>query len=292
MVGVNLTDEPIRLDSLVGESSIARMGNLFETLDPSQRTTFLETLITEFNGLFDMDLQWQRYVGENYTAFLQQFDQHVNNALESPDYEFNSSITIVMMMMLVEDQTNVFKSFASDLAEVLFLEGYDTRIPFSLDRDEQTHYMQRLYLGYAVRARQLDEIFGELTKPYCVDECPSKPIRCCDFKVQRLFVFPPGLAELMDFDSRRRENLKSSGDTCRYNDSSYGCSLNLFRQPLCISHICGDLEGFLKSKYDNGIVQRFYNNLDLLGQELFSSYKILEYMDKAIQAGRQLIQTD
>ena len=142
MVGANLTDEPIRLDSLVGESSIARMRNLFDSLDKPQRETFLETLVTEFNGFFDTELQWENYASGDYQVFLHRFEQEVVATIQSPDYKFDSGATMAIMMMLSENPEKAIQSFASDLAEVLFLDNYGAMGSLSADPAKYTPYCQ------------------------------------------------------------------------------------------------------------------------------------------------------
>jgi hypothetical protein len=125
--------------------------------------------------------------------------------------------------------------------------------------------LRRAVIRYSLYARQLDAIQETAVRAICRADCERPPLGCCNQGHHQilslsdcLFSRPSSLAlrlagaihELQRREDafHRQEAAEKCEGLCRFFSPS-GCTLKLFKSPLCLHYLCGKVEGRLRETY-------------------------------------------
>jgi hypothetical protein len=125
--------------------------------------------------------------------------------------------------------------------------------------------IRRLAITYSLYTRQLDVIQEMMSKQICGSECERPPAGCCNsnhyivFSMSDLMIArPSSLAlELSEIISHMQKNenayyFKGGGERtngyCGYLTST-GCTLKLFKSPLCIHYLCSTIHSRMHQRF-------------------------------------------
>ncbi len=113
--------------------------------------------------------------------------------------------------------------------------------------------LRRALIGYSLYTRQLDMVQDRATKHICRDGCERPPLGCCNRSHNVVFSLsdimmqsPTGLALRMGDALSRLQAAEGSHHShgaptgergCPYLTAS-GCTLYLFKSPLCVHYLC------------------------------------------------------
>lgn len=131
------------------------------------------------------------------------------------------------------------------------------------------HARRQSVIAYSLYARQMDVIQQDMTKAYCAHECARPPVGCCNrhhcdvYSLSDILISRPtsGAMELahsirtmQDDEHAYREAALNNAPTtlCRYFMAS-GCTLKLFKSPLCIHYLCDGIIEHLKKSIGTSI---------------------------------------
>lgn len=125
--------------------------------------------------------------------------------------------------------------------------------------------VRRHLIDYSLYARQLDIVQASLSKEFCASECARAPVGCCNNSHHQIFSFsdimmnrPTGLAmqladaigrmQVLEGDFHALEAEAVAGARCRYFRQD-GCTLRLFKSPLCLHYQCESLQERIGESY-------------------------------------------
>lgn len=112
-------------------------------------------------------------------------------------------------------------------------------------------------IGYSLYGRELDIIQTSITKAFCATECARPPLGCCNNQHWKIYSMSdimmtrptPVAMQLSDAIQKLqvdecafREEASTAPETtrCRYFRGE-GCTLRLFKSPLCMHYLCEGL---------------------------------------------------
>jgi hypothetical protein len=153
-----------------------------------------------------------------------------------------------------------------------------------------SEYTRARLLEYAARSRHLDALLRKVgAKEFCAADCPRPPWGCCWEYAYRM-----GNEDFFEFLALQQVEAKRNGWTrpgekCRYHTVT-GCKLGLFKAPVCMRLLCPPLVKMLRRRFGPG-ADDFLKSLTDISLDIQRSGSILEEMDKAIAAGRRILQT-
>lgn len=258
------------------ESSEERVTKLYEMFSKQDRGFLCETVIDDLNLLFALGLSMPESVPEKYDSFIMDLNLAVLRAVEDRDYRFVTCPTKKLIETLASDHDDPI-SIASDIAEIHFL-----------DRNPPSFGFERFRLEYALKARELDEIFREIAGGYCTP-CPElvEGVDCCNENFHEYHI-PEEMRRLQKIDAVRNGwSATVDPDNCRYQTSS-GCALVIFKSPDCFGYTCESFQNDLRQRYDPDRVDAFLEALEPLRRSYVNNYKVIEDMDAAIEAAEGL----
>jgi len=160
----------------------------------------------------------------------------------------------------------------------------------------------KIVIEYVKRTKELTRILGKLTESYCgTTGCPktNPNLGCCDQNHYEI-VGPKEIQSLQEAEARQNmtstglseetPNSRTDNEECLYH-TEQGCSLELFRPPLCLGYLCGklvsDIQGICLEEEALQFTQYMARIKDCsLGED---PEKLFIWMDAAIEAGRTLI---
>ena len=147
---------------------------------------------------------------------------------------------------------------------------------------------------YAKRTEQLDTILQTLTKDFCAKNCPNRPYGCCGENYSA--GIPEEMLLLQEKEAKENGWIQENTSTnlqCKYHAAEEGCKLKLYKPPVCMGFLCGDLRHDIDKRYSrdgenfNELMYRFrFLRLDLGSYE---SEKLLSYLDAAIESGNKIV---
>jgi hypothetical protein len=281
MVGVALDQRR----PLVGTLDTGVSG-FFNSLETNQKRAFSQSLIDELNGLFGLKLPSIIGAPADYLNLLKGISEVT---LQATQYKakFDKGLTLELITRLSPDKKVPIPTLIDSVAQILMNE--------ELDYTKETYSMERFSLEYAVRARRIDRVFDELVKPYCGHSCTLTPkeIGCCDSSDHALNGTPDYLVGLQEIEAKRNKvSLEDKEGVCRYHTGK-GCNITLFKTPLCLGHICPELEDNLwGASTSREHVANFLGCLNVFGAEYLLNQDVLQYMDAVIETGNALLSSE
>lgn len=127
--------------------------------------------------------------------------------------------------------------------------------------------LRRALIGYSLYARQLDLVQDRATKHICRDDCERPPLGCCNrshnvvFSMSDILMQQPtglalrmadALARLQAEEGAHHAHGAAMGERgCPYLTAS-GCTLHLFKSPLCVHYLCPTVATALHDRHGDG----------------------------------------
>lgn len=157
---------------------------------------------------------------------------------------------------------------------------------------------------YVVQVHRLEKVLNILTKPYC-QTCTLTPHGCChqyefysrgmpeDFLAVQLT--KAGICEEELF---RRTTADRRDYKCGFLQKGKGCLIEGYKSPLCIGHLCGDIERELTREFEQKdplLVEQFISAMEVIAgsshipmEEYYSQAFLFQYLEQAIINGKKL----
>ena len=146
--------------------------------------------------------------------------------------------------------------------------------------------------NYTSRTLELDPVLESLTRQYCADNCPRGKNGCCTSHHYKNEILEEMLV-LQEREAKKNKWEKGKGGKCKYHNPT-GCTLKAYKPPICIGHLCNDLEDFMEKEFGNkgkqfteAMDKASAGSLDL-GQK--KANLLFAYLDRAIETGRKLVE--
>lgn len=160
------------------------------------------------------------------------------------------------------------------------------------------HTLEETTELYMDAVEELDSVLNDLTRDFCANDCTKGEYGCCKDKT----MYHDGASgdELITF--MQREEAESRGweehekPCCHYMIPEKGCALRLYKPPICIGHLCGDIEDSLRKAFsDKETVRNFIVTMDDIAFNFYECspenirLEIARDMAFAAELGRRLI---
>lgn len=248
-------------------------------------------LIREIEALLEIHLNSVPGSAESYEALLRVLSRRTAQAVEDRSSRVVEADTLELIELLTTGDKTI-RSFVHDLAEILFLER-EERTEYRTNTQVAAPYqIHKLMLEYAVKSRHVDEIIGELTKPYCAASCHKPPVGCCYILGYDLGLVPQTMLRLQAIESRRNGHLPpETEEKCKYHNAT-GCTLSLFKSPACIGALCDPLMESLQNRYPARDLAAFLRCLEAFRDGHIDRAQLFHAMDGVIRTGRTLLGID
>jgi hypothetical protein len=261
----------------------------FENQATHHRLESFVHIVEELNGLLTLRLSPPPDHIGSYRIFCNDLERRVTAAIGACDFDYEKQAIYAMLTGLAGDADHPIGSVIDDIAEILFLERAQRSEYVRNPLRSPPFAIGKLLLEYAMKSRRLDQITGELTKPYCANRCGRLPIGCCSILGYDLDLVPKTMLALQKLEARRSGWVEREDDhECKYHADT-GCVLTLFKSPACIGYLCEELMADLALRAPARALNSFVSGLSKFRNSYLDRANIFRIMDETVNAGYALI---